>query len=254
MVKRVLGVVVLFVAAAAVFIEGTSNTNAAHMRDAGSHISREWNFSAHPFMGEGYGLRPAVVTSVRTNLETLTITAVRIENTSSKPIASVRLAWHTFNETEPGTLLERNFLPMIPSGLSIERGTSKVLRTPVISFAQMKSSLESEGKLKGSFRTEVMVTEVLFADGSRWKVGDKVELVSNNPGTKFVKTAFDPTVSTLKVKPFMASNLCARQMCVTIGPPLSYSCSASQHDEFCTNCGVSCCNTICGSTPACDCT
>ncbi len=40
---------------------------------------------------------------------------------------------------------------------------------PVVSFGSIYQSLLKDGKLTGRFVIEVAVSEILYADGSRWK-------------------------------------------------------------------------------------
>lgn len=131
-----------------------------------------WNFSAHPFMGEGYKTRPVMVTSVRSEAATLTVDAVGVRNNSSKPVIAIKFGWLLTYDNERDKILRRGETPLIPMSHVLKAGEGRFLKSAIVSFADLQKSLVKKGRLEGNYRLEVVVTELLFEDRSTWR-GDK---------------------------------------------------------------------------------
>ena len=214
--------------------------------------SGDWTFSAHPYMGEGYRLRPVVVTSVTSEVPTLSVTAVRIANISTKTAIAVKLGWTLYDEKSERKLLRKGETSLTAIDHGLASGSNTVLRLPVVSFMEIHTKLLKKGRLEGKYRLEVGATQVLFEDRSSWQVGQSVS-VRAEAEQGFVKVAFRANAA-LSVTPLSVPLACPKQKCeyVAQSPPY-YTCGASQNDEFCTNCVTNCCNSICGTEPVCDC-
>ncbi len=131
-----------------------------------------WGFSAHPYMGPGYESRPVVVTAVKTTAKTLTVSEIRIRNTSSKTVASIKLGWTISNESIEKVPISQGVSTLIPIEKSLAPGGTTLLSFPLVSFSELKQQLVDAGNLKGQFDAYVFVSQIVFSDNSSWKVGD----------------------------------------------------------------------------------
>lgn len=213
-----------------------------------------WTFSGHPYMGEGFRMRPVVVTSVKTEAETFTVTAVRLNNISSKTVRAVKLAWNLDESQARDVVLHNGETGLVPIKGGLATGQSIVVELPLVSLSDVRQRLVEKGLAGGKFSVRVAVSEITFVDETKWKVGDKVDIVDASLSAKIVKIGFEKGASRLMVTPLAKTSYYPKQQCnFESGPPPGYSCTSSDDDEFCTNCVVTCCNTICGQQPACDC-
>lgn len=200
----------------------------------------DWSFSAHPYLGPGYDSRPVVVFSVVTNIKNgLTVTKVALHNLSSKPVSAVKLNWHLSTEEDPGSILLSGQTPLVALSGGLPVGERRVLEFPVVSFAKICKSLMKGESLRGDFRMEVEVGEILYEDGSSQTakaMGNLYVLAKNNgvfPGINRVTQVG-----------------CAHQRCKFVPlPETHYECEPTSFPELCTNSGQFCCNTICGNRP-----
>lgn len=226
------------------FVEGASQTKS-------QLPPGKWSFSAHPFMGEGYESRPVVVTSVRTEAKTLSVTAVRVRNISSKPVAAIRLGWYLADENNNLTNLQQSETSFIPMDKALETDKTELFKVSVVSFLDIYKPLVRDGRLEGSYRLEIAVTEILFEDQSTWRVGQQVTLETQPSKPAIVNASLKNRP--LTVMPLKLNPICPKQQCKYVeGPPDGYSCSQSDHNEYCTNCVTSCCNTLCNDpSPSC---
>lgn len=240
----------LLLAIASLFLPGKSTGNgrlSVQNRDS----SLKSSFSAHPYTGKGYESRPIVVTSVRSEIKARSVNAVRILNISSKPAAGVKLGWTLSKENAQDRILEKGETPLvpIPHGLAVKE--DKVLDVPIVSFLDLKKNLKE--KSEGDYRVDVRVTEILFDDGSQWNEENTAGMKQSGEAV-IIKIALGKTFVPLTVTPFKPLDPCAKQKCRLMeGPPDAYTCDGSNNQEFCTNCSTSCCDTLCGSSPACNC-
>jgi hypothetical protein len=249
--KTVVPVLVLTILATA-WLARTSKSLAQNT-SALSFPTGKWTFSAHPYMGEGFKMRPVVVTSVASNANTLSVTAVRLNNISSKPVRAVKLGW-TLSEEGGGKVLKSGETSLIPLDSALGVASNRIVKAQVISFLEIYKPLLKNGRLDGNFRLDVGAIDVLFDDQSAWHLGDRVGMGATNL-ERVTSVVYSKDASPITVTPLELPMACAHQKCAFDGtPPPSYSCGGSDNEEFCTNCGVSCCNTICGQQPSCDCT
>ena len=129
--------------------------------------SGNWTFSAQPYVGPGYDSRPVVVISVSTDLKKgLTVADVGLKNTSSKPVAGVKLSWFLSTEQDPDSVLLSGETPLVAISGGIPAGKRRLLTFPVTSFAKIHRPLLHGMTLSGDFRMEVAVSEILYEDGS----------------------------------------------------------------------------------------
>ena len=136
-----------------------------------------WSFSARPYTGPGFETRPVVVSAVQTTVKTLSVTEVRLRNTSSKPVTAVRLSYVLNNEKDgKSEMIHRGESQMVPLEKSLLVGDTVLLKFPVFSFGEFKESLAAKQALKGDFNVQIFVKDITFDDQTKWTVGDKVEV------------------------------------------------------------------------------
>lgn len=210
----------------------------------------DWSLSAHPYMGKGYDSRPVMVSSVSMD-KTPVVTKVGLWNISNKVVLGVKLGWSLTTDENRGAVLRQGETVLIAISGGLPVNDSQSLKFPVVAFRDIYKPLLKNGALDGHYRIEVLVTEILFEDGTTWTPeSNKIKKIA------FVNAVFHPGATLpLAITPFRPTvQPCPKQHCVfTAGPPDYYSCGSSQNGEYCTNCVSSCCNTLCGVPPQCDC-
>jgi hypothetical protein len=213
--------------------------------------SGKWSFSAHPFTGKGYESRPVIVTSVKTEFRSLSVTAVRVRNISSKRVSALRFAWYLSRENDQKNILKQGETPVTYVDHGLATGEAKTMKLPIVSFVEIYQPLLRNKQLEGDYRVDIAAVEVMFDDQSKWTPNQEVAVVRRAGGTVMVKIAY----GTLEVTPLEHAPPCAQQKCKFVeGPPDTYKCENSENEEYCTNCFTSCCNTLCiDPTPACNC-
>ena len=213
-----------------------------------------WTFSARPYTGSGYESRPVVVSAVKTTVNSLSVTEVRLRNISSKPVTSVRLSYVLNNEKDgKSEMIHTGESQIVPLEKTLLVGDTVLLKFPVFSFGEFKESLAAKQALKGDFNVQIFVKDIVFEDQTRWSVGDKVEVKKNGFDEAMIKVAFAKPTKMVTVMPLSKSVVCPKQYCKYVAEtPPGYTCASSTNDEYCTNCITSCCNTICTDpSPSC---
>lgn len=196
-----------------------------------------WSFNAQPYTGPGYDARPAMVSSVGTRLESLTVEKVRVENFSVKAVAAVRLGWTLTNSQDPQTVLQSGESPLLHVRERIEAGKSHVLKQPVVSFAKIHKPLVRQGNLEGNFRLTLAVVEVLYEDDTTWSV-------TGAQGANFIKAASRKSTA--------SQGECPDVICQSLGGQMYY-CGGPADDLYCTVCPTFCCTSVCTYGSTCDC-
>lgn len=214
--------------------------------------ANNWSVTALPYMGSGYESRPVVVTSViSTATREYRVTGVVLKNISSKPAIAVKLEWGIFHDKAKDALLRRKTqLIDIDVAGGIPEHKHRTLKFPILSLSDISKALTKEGTIQGHFRIEIGVAEVIFNDGSTWTVGQP-----QKSGAAFVNATYLGRSVPLKITPLppISQTGCAKEDCrYNAGPPHFWDCNDTGNPVFCTNCGGSCCNTICGQ-PRCEC-
>lgn len=186
-----------------------------------------WTFSAGPYYGPGNESIPVDVFSVTTDASRgLTISKVSLLNRSAKEVAAIKLHWYLTGGAQGGVLQEGD-TPFVD--VFIPAGGRQSLEYPVVSFARVHKSLLRAGKLTGDYRIEVAVSEVEYADQSKWKY-DRTTSSSTHHSAALPQMG------------------CQGQGCTFIVNIGSYVCMAHE-GTFCsvTNKGQSCTESRCGS-------
>ncbi len=243
----------------------TFSTNNTQAQNSTNLPSGKWTFTAGPYFGDGYNSRPAMVSSVMTHTQRITVTKVQVVNNSSLPISAVKFTWIVTDDPTCQRVLLSGTTQLVPTAKEIKPGGYSNISFPVVSFLDLASRLpqKEKGKLEGDFRISVAVTEIAFSDGSSWE--DMISEVANSDEKEATvqRVAFRklPRIAKFSVTPFAVPagslTLCAKQKCSLIqgqGLPSYYTCIESGLNEFCTNCHTFCCNSICnGPPPGCSC-
>ncbi|HMV99632.1 MAG TPA: hypothetical protein PL157_11820 [Acidobacteriota bacterium] len=217
----------------------------------------KWTLSCEPYFGTGYNSRPAMVSSVKTDMKQgLTVTRVQILNNSSLAITGVKFTWFVTNDTENKKVVLFGTTQLVPVP-ETKAGTYSLVNFPIVTFANEAHKLVQKGQLEGNFTISVAVTEVVFIDGSSWQeMVPEVDTV-NTKIAKVEPVAFRKLskIAKFAVTPFVvpANMQCPKQKCKYVPAsgslPGYYECEASANFEFCTNCVTTCCVTICGAPP-----
>jgi len=194
-----------------------------------------WEFSAHPYTGPGYDSRPVIVTSVLSDAaKSLTITKVRVKNASEKSVSAIKLGWALIKEGE-SAVLQRGETPLIAMSSSLQPNNRQTVSYPVVNFGKLSKNYISRDILTGSYRIDIIVSEVVFEDETNW-------IGKNRALNSFVQFASFSTVSTQAG--------CPKQKCKYVSEGgAHYICETSSDSEFCTNCSSSCIVTLCGENP-----
>lgn len=239
-------ITLLAIVGALILVVGNGLGN-RQVRLAAQSPSENWSVSAIPYVGPGYKSRPVVVTSVMSDTSKgYKVTDVALKNISSKPAAAVRLSWNIYSD-KANSILLRGQTTLITWSEELPENARRQIKHDILSFAHAAKQLANEGGLDGHYRIEVGVSEILFADGSIWTVdGNQTDEAA------FIKTSLSKRFVPLKVTPLSPQQFCPNQACTFApGPPAGFTCTSTV-GVICTNCGLRCCNTVCGE-PACDC-
>lgn len=103
--------------------------------------------------------------SVTTNaLKGLTITQVGVKNLSAKNAIGIKLGWRLFLEGDPQTSLKQGITPLL--GVPLSPGERRVVEFPVVKAANVLATITNNGSLRGKFRIEVAVVDVLFEENA----------------------------------------------------------------------------------------
>jgi hypothetical protein len=221
----------------------SGSTLAQNKTGSSSDLPRgNWTVGMHPFLGSGFESIPVAVTSVTTDAKRgIAVTKVGLENTSKQNVTAVKLTWRLSNEQTPNTVILEGQTPYITRDGGLPAGISLVLRFPVVIFAKICQPLVRNGVLDGEFRIDILVSEILFEDGSKWSKLDLSQV-------KFINAAHH----TASANP---QGTCGQQACETRTGPggnVFYTCKASTNNERCSVSpdGFSCTNISCTHTPS----
>lgn len=149
----------------------------------------QWSVSCKPYMGVGYKSLPVLVTSVTSELDKgVGITKVGIENTTSQPLAAVKLSWYLSTQENPEAVLQQGQTRFLRLPGGIQAGEAREVLFPLVSFAKVSGALARNGIVNGNYSIQVAVSEARFEDGST-----KILMASGNgkPHTAgFIKAAY----------------------------------------------------------------
>lgn len=128
----------------------------------------DWTLSIGVYTGAGHKSLPVDVSSVTSDaLKGSAVTKVTLENRTSQYVEQVKFRWQISEEEDPSTTLLQGTTPRVDVQLS--PGVERTLEYTVVTFAKIYKPLLREGVLKGKYRMEIMVGEVVYLDGSIWE-------------------------------------------------------------------------------------
>ena len=129
------------------------------------------SYSVESRLGLGDG--PVKVVANESRVEDgMGITRVLIENLSGKEVVAVRLRWYLFQDEtsksygKDGETKEIKVDHLMP-------GAKKVIASGLPGFDEMFKSLSKDGLISGGHYLEVVISEVVFADKSKWQLPKK---------------------------------------------------------------------------------
>jgi len=93
------------------------------------------------------------------------VTDVWLENRSLQDVSAVKIGWKLYEKANPSRILLSGETPQF-LGVNLAAGEKRVATFPVVSFAKIHGPLLRNGRLEGSYKIELWVTEVLFDGGN----------------------------------------------------------------------------------------
>ncbi|MGI8544424.1 MAG: hypothetical protein ACR2MD_13255 [Aridibacter sp.] len=209
---------------------GYSQSKDANINSKKALPSGDWSLSYHPYQGEDNAGIPVTIYSTISN--GLVLSSFRIKNISVKPVKSIKVRWVVYdNQNRKRPLLQGqtkllSFVNPLPAG---ESGT---INFEVISLSDFQDQFIVKGKLNKSFFVDILVDEVQYADGSAWLLQEGLSKDINKQSWQKV-SFFD----------------CAKQYCKgseskEVKGGVTYSCAASQLNEFCRNVNNETCENV----------
>lgn len=187
-----------------------------------------WTVGFHSYRAEGFNSIPVRVISV-TSKGNEGLTNVELVNRSSKPVTAVKIGWYVSTEDGPGTILTKGESPLLGLPATLQADERLQLNVPPVSLAKILKPVVKGNTLRGDFSVQVVVTKIVYEDGSTWKFSQpsNVARVQLNHAYIFQKG-------------------CAGQTCKWHSEIGAYQCEASA-GELCTNGGTSCTSSACGT-------
>jgi hypothetical protein len=140
-----------------------------------------WSAAFVPDKSQNRTNTPVVVHATRTLMgnarwHNLKLTHVTLINYSSKKIVAASLRWITTSREKPEAMLHQGYTRLFEAQL--ESGETKTFECPIIDFAKKSGDLFRDGTLNGDFLLKIRVTDVQFEDGSSWREGDAIPIVT----------------------------------------------------------------------------
>lgn len=186
-----------------------------------------WTVGFHSYRAEGFDSIPVRVISV-TSKRHQGLTNVELRNQSSKPVTAVKIGWYVSSEDGPGTILTKGESPLLSLPATLQADGRLQLSVPPVSLAKILKPVVKGNTLRGDFSVQVAVTEIVYEDGSTWKLSQP-----NN-------------VARVELNYAHAMQGCANQTCKWNPAISSYQC-VDGAGELCTNSGDSCTSSACGA-------
>ena len=100
------------------------------------------------------------------------ISRVLIENVSSAEVVAIKLHWYVFDDEESKSYLKDGETKQIEVD-HLGAKSKKEVASGLPGFDEMFKGLAKNGFISGRYYVEVVLSEVLFADGSKWKLQKK---------------------------------------------------------------------------------
>jgi len=183
-----------------------------------------WIAGFHSYHGPGYDRVPVQVFSVRSNINK-GLVGVSVRNRSDKAVSAITLGWYVSEAQGTGEILAKGQTAEL--GLNLPDQAKLDVTTQDTSWNDVLSPLMRNGSLKGDYDIWIVVTKIIYDDGSVWNFSQprNVARVAAKQNAHYVSG-------------------CANQTCKKNGDV--YQCVDGQ-GELCTNHGTECTSVICGT-------
>jgi hypothetical protein len=182
-----------------------------------------WTIGFHSYRADGFDSVPVRVHSV-TSKGLQGLTAVGLRNRSSKPVTAVKIGWYLSTEDGAGTILARGESPLVSLQAALQADERTQLSVPPVSLAKILRPFVKGNTLRGDYSVQVVVTEIVYEDGSTWKFSQP------------------DNVARVELNFAHAPYACANQTCKYNGQV--YQC-VDGTGELCTNSGDICTSSAC---------
>ena len=160
--NKMIAILVLLVSLAVAM--GYESTNDVEDRLPGG----DWTIRFHLYQAEGFDSIPVRVFKVRSEGEK-GLTEVGLRNRSSKSVIAVRIGWYVSTEGGPGTILAKGESPLLALPATFQANETLQFNVPPVSLVKILKPLLKRNTLQGDLGVQVLVTEIVYEDGSTWK-------------------------------------------------------------------------------------
>jgi hypothetical protein len=184
-----------------------------------------WTVGFHPYRAAGFNEVPVRVTSVGSE-GTRGLTNVALRNRTEKTVTAVKIGWYVSTENGPGTILTRGESALIAIPNNFNPRENLELNVPPVSLTKILRPVVKGNTLRGDFSVQVVVTEVVYEDGSKWTFSQPAN------------------VARIEINYSHAMPACANQSCRWHSDLGAYQCEGAI-GELCTNEGTSCTSSAC---------
>ncbi|HBB86247.1 MAG TPA: hypothetical protein DC047_01365 [Blastocatellia bacterium] len=153
---------------AALLVTANQNTGQQENSQAGKLPSGNWTVSARPYLGADFRELPVITTSVGQDPEKgLGAASASVSNASLKTVSALKFTWYILKDETDRVLLQGQ-TPLIAITGGMPKGGTQLIDFPIADFSSVMQPLIKAGSLTGDYRVEVLVSEVVYEDGSTW--------------------------------------------------------------------------------------
>lgn len=195
--------------------------------------SKGWTVGFHAYRALGYDSVPARVLGV-TSQGQKGLTGVQIKNISAKTVTAVKFGWFVSEERGEGAILSKGTTPLMALAAALPPQETIDVTVPTTSLDRILKPAMRRGTLKGDFSVQVVAQEIVYEDGSVWKLPQPQNVARLTP--KYAHAVDDG-----------GGGACANQSCRWHSELQAYQCEAA-NGELCTNYGGSCNSSACKLT------
>lgn len=196
----------------------------------------KWTLVTHPYQGPDFASLPVILFSVTSDATRgADVTKIKVKNNATKSVTYVKVGWYLINEDdkESTILLSGKTQPIeMPQRLPV--GGIREIQQPIVSFASVHRPLLRGGVLTGNFRIDVLISDVVYEDGTTWTLGRAPRMPPVEAAANHNRAPSTPLQG------------CPKQKCALDSSGTFYTCQSSSFNEYCTNNRTSCTDTLCG--------
>jgi hypothetical protein len=197
----------------------------------------DWTIVYHPYTGGDLLKYPVIVHSV-SSTKRLEAGRIEIQNISNKAVKGVKVKWNVYQDEDRSKILKKGQTNLLSFKNDLPTGKMGFIKKGFVSFTDFYKDFLVKGELNKNLDIDLLVDEVIFADGSSWKTEDDVPADINQ---ELLAKFSNPSLI----------GDCAKQKCVprASGPVIGatvYSCGTSDFNERCVPDGdFACTNQSC---------